>query len=60
MAKQTMAFSSQTIQHRADQKLYHLQVCSNQLVEIAAMLCCNLIFVCDVGTKVIGLEVCDM
>jgi len=33
MAKQTMAFSSQTIQHRADQKLYHLQVCSNQHIE---------------------------
>lgn len=27
MAKQTMGFSSQAIQQRADQKLYHLQVC---------------------------------
>lgn len=28
MAKQTMAFSSQAINFRADQKLYHLQVSS--------------------------------
>ncbi|KAJ0045240.1 hypothetical protein Pint_06132 [Pistacia integerrima] len=28
MAKQTMGFSLQAIKHRADQKLYHLQVCT--------------------------------
>jgi len=61
MAKQTMAFSSQTIQHRADQKLYHLQVCLNQhnencgypLVGIKT----DLVFVCwksNMGTKIIG------
>ncbi|RZB57488.1 DNA-directed RNA polymerase I subunit 2 [Glycine soja] len=32
MAKQTMAFSSQTIQHRADQKLYHLQTPQTPIV----------------------------
>ncbi|KAK7317376.1 hypothetical protein RJT34_01538 [Clitoria ternatea] len=32
MAKQTMAFSSQSIQHRADQKLYHLQTPQTPIV----------------------------
>lgn len=32
MAKQTMAFSSQTLQHRADQKLYHLQTPQTPIV----------------------------
>ncbi|MED6173335.1 DNA-directed RNA polymerase I subunit RPA2 [Stylosanthes scabra] len=32
MAKQTMAFSSQAIQHRADQKLYHLQTPQSPIV----------------------------
>ncbi|XP_058728826.1 DNA-directed RNA polymerase I subunit 2 isoform X2 [Vicia villosa] len=36
MAKQTMAFSSQTIQHRADQKLYHLQTPQSPLVRTSA------------------------
>jgi len=27
MAKQTMGFSSQALQHRTDVKAYHLQVC---------------------------------
>ncbi|KAK7256953.1 hypothetical protein RIF29_30575 [Crotalaria pallida] len=36
MAKQTMAFSSQTIQHRADQKLYHLQTPQSPIVRTSA------------------------
>lgn len=36
MAKQTMAFSSQTIQHRADQKLYHLQTPQTPIVRTSA------------------------
>ncbi|XP_027354375.1 DNA-directed RNA polymerase I subunit 2 isoform X2 [Abrus precatorius] len=36
MAKQTMAFSSQTIQHRADQKLYHLQTPQTPIVRTSS------------------------
>ncbi|KAL1300661.1 DNA-directed RNA polymerase I subunit 2 isoform X2 [Arachis ipaensis] len=36
MAKQTMAFSSQAIQHRADQKLYHLQTPQSPIVRTGA------------------------
>ncbi|XP_073226010.1 DNA-directed RNA polymerase I subunit 2-like isoform X2 [Cicer arietinum] len=36
MAKQTMGFSSQTIQHRADQKLYHLQTPQTPIVRTRA------------------------
>ncbi|WJX93025.1 DNA-directed RNA polymerase I subunit RPA2 [Trifolium repens] len=36
MAKQTMAFASQTIKHRADQKLYHLQTPQTPIVRTSA------------------------
>ncbi|CAJ1978018.1 unnamed protein product [Sphenostylis stenocarpa] len=36
MAKQTMAFSSQTIQHRADQKLYHIQTPQTPIVRTSS------------------------
>ncbi|KAI4323574.1 hypothetical protein L6164_023169 [Bauhinia variegata] len=36
MAKQTMAFSLQTLQHRADQKLYHLQTPQTPIVRTSS------------------------